>query len=531
MTDLSIPPGLPTTLKRRDLLRLTALGPLALTLSRYAAAEPADVGLLPRDPSAGAWKTWLVLSVAAARPPAPPAGGALLADELRELLDLQARRSDLTTALVRFWDSQGGLPRWSQILLDKIKETRTNPVRAARALALFHTAIADATLCAWDTKFAYRRLLPRRLRRDIQPAVFVDASLPTYPSEHAAVAGAAATLLNYLFPAATATVHDQKLTFDALANEAALSRLWAGTNYRSDLEAGLRMGQNVAWLAIARGESDGSSAVWNAETQPGRLGATPPQKEAAAPYWSPTPPANLFPPLEPLAGFWDPWLLESPSQFRSSPPPGLQGAFPSEAYLREVVEVKEVVESLDAHPDRLQIARFWADNPGESFTPPGHWLSIALAQVQKARLSVPRAARTLALLSVGLADSAIACWDTKYAYWLMRPITAIRTMSGQPFTSPEFVTPIVTPPFPSYTSGHSTFSGCAAAVLEHLFPGGKVSDAFGQSVSYTAAAEQAAVSRLYGGIHYRSDNEQGLVCGQHIAGLVTQRAQTDGAAA
>jgi len=111
----------------------------------------------------------------------------------------------------------------------------------------------------------------------------------------------------------------------------------------------------------------------------------------------------------------------------------------------------------------------------------------------------------------------------------MRPITAIRTLELDGIYDPNWLSPIGTPPFPAYTSGHSTFSGCSAAVLSHLFPGGTVPDAFGHSVSYTQAAEQAAVSRLYGGIHYRSDNEAGLIAGQGVASLVIRRAQNDGA--
>lgn len=88
---------------------------------------------------------------------------------------------------------------------------------------------------------------------------------------------------------------------------------------------------------------------------------------------------------------------------------------------------------------------------------------------------------------------------------------------------------IPTPAFPSYTSGHSTFSGCTASVLEYLFPGGKVTDALGQSVSFATAAEQTALSRLYGGIHYRSDNDAGLDCGRKIASVVIRRARNDGA--
>jgi hypothetical protein len=219
--------------------------------------------------------------------------------------------------------------------------------------------------------------------------------------------------------------------------------------------------------------------------------------------------------------------MESPSQFRPIPPPAFDEPFPSPRFLAEAAEVRRVVDQLT--PDQFQIARFWADNPGESFTPPGHWAQIATEQIVNRRLSTPRAARALALVGVGVADSAIACWDCKFTYWVLRPISAIRSMAGHPFHNPSFLTPVVTPPFPAYTSGHSTFSGCSAAVLAHLFPGGTVADAFGQSIGYDAAADQAAVSRLYGGIHYRSDNDEGLVCGRNVASLVIQHAQNDGA--
>jgi membrane-associated phospholipid phosphatase len=515
----------PAPMTRRDALRLLTIGPLGLAVSSEALAQERLFGFgssVParREPTAGRWESWLVPSAVSLRPPAPPSRGSDRARaELRELLDLQDQRSDATLATVQFWDLQGGIPRWSQILLDKIKEKGVNPVRAARALALFHTAIADATICAWDAKYAYNRAQPAQVNTAITSLSQEDAGLPAYVSEHAAVAAAASTVLSYLFPAQTVIMHSHAMTFDAVANEAALSRLWAGANYRSDVEAGIKVGQAIGWMAVQRGQSDGSSAVWDATSQPGRLRG--PQ------YWEPTPPANVFPPLEPLAGYWDPWLLQSPSQFRPPTPPALQGAFPSAQFLAEANEVKQTVDSLTEA--QRTIAVYWADNPGQSFTPPGHWAQIAAEQVVAAQVSTPRAARALALVAVALADSAIACWDAKYNYWVVRPITAIRTMSGQPFYDPNFNTVIATPPFPSYTSGHSTFSGCGSAVLEYLFPGGKVADAFGQSISFAEAADQAAVSRLYGGIHYRSDNEEGLKSGRSVAGLVIDRAKTDGA--
>ena len=440
--------------------------------------------------------------------------------EFEELHDLQARRSDLIRILVEFWEPQGGIPRWSQILLDTIRVTRTDPMRASRALALFYTAVADATICAWDAKFTYNRPQPSTLDPRLTSLAQSDYLLPSYPSEHGAIAGAAATILNELFPGQTALVHGRRMSFDEASSEAGVSRLWAGANYRSDVEAGFAIGRAVGRLAVARGRSDGSDAVWDAAAQPGRpLG---PQG------WVPTFPAYIFPPLYPLADTWKPWLMRFGGELRSPTPPAHQGVFPSAQFLAETMEVKQTVDNLT--PEQLAIARFWADDPGASYTPAGHWVQIATEQVVAAQVSTPRAARALGLIGAGLADSAIACWHDKYAYWVLRPITAIRTLAGQPFYDPNFLTPVVTPPFPAYTSGHSTFSGCSAAVLEYLFPEGRTADAFGRTVPFREAAEQAAVSRLYGGIHYRSDNEHGLRCGRSIADLVIRRAQSDGGA-
>lgn len=515
---------------RRDLLRLSAAAPLALAVTGSAAAQVVSVASrVPRDRErfAGTWQPWLVPSVRGTRPGRPASNGSdRTRAELHELLDLQGRRGDTTRAVIQFWDGQGGIPRWSRILLDTIKATGTNPVRASRALALFHTAIADAVICSWDTKWAYTRIHPTRMNRAITTLSAVDDLLGTYTSEHAAIAGAASAVLNYLFPGQTAVVRGERKTFDAIANEAALSRLWAGANFRSDVETGMRMGQAIGFMAVARGENDGSKATWDVTRQPGRLGANLPQTVADVPYWSPTAPANVFPPLEPMAPYWDPWVMESAAQFRAPTPPGLQGAFPNAAFIAEVTEVKNAVANLT--PDQRQIALFWADGAG-TVTPPGHLIEIALEQIAAANLSTPRAARALALVSVGLADAAICCWDSKFAHWLMRPITAIRRMEGYAFHDPNWLSLIGTPPFPAYTSGHSTFSGCAARVLEYLFPGGTAKDALGQNVSFSAAADQAAVSRLYAGIHYRSDNEEGLIGGKGVASLVIRRAQNDGA--
>jgi hypothetical protein len=515
------PTRLDRTLSRRDLLRLSAAGAASLALS-----APADAALVPPklnkkkaalDLTAGTWQPWLVPSVPGMVPAAPPKKNSAQARaEILEIQGIQSTLTDRQLALIELWDSQGGVPQWSKILLEKIRENRMNPVLAARAMALLNTAIADAVTTAWEAKFRYKRLQPAKITRRVRRISTVNAALPAYVSEHAAVAAAAATVLNYLWPSQTIAVLGEAMTFDEAANAAAYSRMWAGVAHRSDVEAGLLLGQAVGFFAVGRGSTDGSAAVWDAVNQPGRpLG---PQ------YWVPTAPGFVFPPLFPLAGAWNPWLLRSGDQFRPPTPPALLSAFPSASFLTEAAEVKSTVDNLT--PQQRQIALYWADDPG-TYTPPGHWMTAAIERTEQSGITAPRAARALALFSVAMMDAAIACWESKYFYWTVRPITAIQTMTGRSFYDPTWMSVVTTPPFPTYVSGHSTFSGSASEVLEFLFPGHKTQNAFGNQVPFREAAEQAAISRLYGGIHFRSDNEQGLILGRKVAGVVLDRARTD----
>src|SRR5262249_21691528 len=149
-------------------------------------------------------------------------------------------------------------------------------------------------------------------------------------------------------------------------------------------------------------------------------------------------------------------------------------------------------------PEQLKIAVFWGDAPGTP-TPPGHWNGVAAELIAKQRASAPRtealaelsAARTMAILNMAVMDAGIACWDSKYYYWYLRPSHA----------DPTITLPVGLPNFPSYPSGHSTFSGAAAEVLDYFFPSEKA--------RFDAMAEEASMSRIYGGIHYRFDGEQG----------------------
>src|SRR5262249_29390239 len=159
------------------------------------------------------------------------------------------------------------------------------------------------------------------------------------------------------------------------------------------------------------------------------------------------------PPADPLAGTWKPWNIRSAAALLPPPPP----AFGSAAFARDMRAVYAVTHPLSV--EHQEIASAWEDKLG-SFTPPGHWNAIALRLVRAAGVSTPRAALVFAALGTAQADAFIACWNAKFTYWSIRPVTAIRA-SLDPRWSPY----IYTPSFPSYPSGHSTTSSAAATVL------------------------------------------------------------------
>jgi hypothetical protein len=199
------------------------------------------------------------------------------------------------------------------------------------------------------------------------------------------------------------------------------------------------------------------------------------------------------------------------------------------AFHLEAQEVYDTVNSLT--PEELAIAQFWADNPGQTGTPPGHWVAI-LSQVCVAEgIDLALAAEGAAKLGIALADAFISCWEMKYAYNLIRPISYINDLAG-PIADPAWVTPIGvnTPPFPEFTSGHSVQSGAAAFALRDVFGDVAFVDNTHASISlpsrsfdnFDDAAEEAAISRLYGGIHYRAACENGVDQGRCIGAIVTR---------
>jgi hypothetical protein len=209
-------------------------------------------------------------------------------------------------------------------------------------------------------------------------------------------------------------------------------------------------------------------------------------------------------------------------------PPAYSEDKGSEFY-KQALEVFDTKKNLT--PEQRATARFWSDDPMLSPTPPGHWVSITLQILERENADVNRSAEILARLGVALADAFIGCWDTKFQYDLLRPVTYIRRTMD-----PKWESAMTTPPFPEYPSGHSTQSAAAAAVLTKFFgenfafedathvKDGVKARSF---ASFNAAAEEAGISRLYGGIHFRAAIERGLEQGRCIGayanGLKTRK--------
>jgi hypothetical protein len=377
---------------------------------------------------------------------------------------------------------------WNDVALAAIQRNSTPPPVAARALAMMHIAIYDAVNSIEPTHQAFR----------------INYAESPSTSREAAAAHAAYRVLLQNFP------------LERTRLEGALTNSLARIPEGAEKSAGIRLGEAVAAQVVAWRENDGSksSVLHTPGTQPGQ--------------WRPTPP-DFKPALLPQWATVKPFGIANASQFRPAFPPMLA----SEEYARNVEEVREFGSrnSTKRTWDQTQIAFFWADGAG-TVTPPGHWNRIAQTVARSAGLSVHENARLFALLNAALADAAIVCWDMKFSCNLWRPITAIQEADtdGNDRTTrdPNWRPLLDTPPFPSCTSGHSTFSGAAAQLLASFFGRDDVqftdnSGTQGASRTYNSfsqAAEEAGRSRIYGGIHFEFDNQGGLRSGREVGRYV-----------
>jgi hypothetical protein len=396
--------------------------------------------------------------------------------------------------VIRDWTTTSNDPYPNRIVTER-------PPVAARNLAMVHAAMYDAVNSIEQTHQPYH--------------VEIAASAGSSPV--AAAAAAAHRVASQLYQEP-----DETAVFNA-----ALAEALATVPDGAAKTLGVALGQQVGDAILALRSADGANAVvaYTPGTEPGDWNRTFP---------------GFLPPLLTQWPSVTPFAMTSGSQFRPEAPPALDSA----EYAAAVDEVMRLgrLNSPTRTSEQTEVAIFWADGGG-TFTPPGHWNQIAADVALAQGNTLAENSRLFALLNIAEADAGIASWDAKYVYDLWRPIDAIRRadVDGNDTTIADATwTPlIVTPPFPTYTSGHSTFSGAADAVLSSFF-GANVSfttqsdghSGFSQRplrasqvvtrtfTSFAQAADEAGRSRVYGGIHFEFDSSAGLAAGRALGNYV-----------
>ena len=282
--------------RRTALTAGLAVVPIAFAFSVYAQNKQSSTAI---EPTAGEWRTWVISSGKDYRVPPPPATSDTRA-ELRNLAELISHNDEQTAAQISYWDAGGPQYRWIDYISNRLLAGTATTAFPHRVYTYVALAMYDATIATWESKYYYRRSRPSELDRKLPTAVDVPDS-PSYPSEHAAAAQAAASVLAYFLPSEAANIQ-------ALADQAGWSRVFAGVQFPSDYYAGADLGKKVAERVIAQAKADGSDAVWTGSVPTGPC------------YWKGTNPGNV------TAAGWTPLLLSRPDQFRPPVPPACDSA-------------------------------------------------------------------------------------------------------------------------------------------------------------------------------------------------------------
>ena len=284
----------------------------------------------------------------------------------------------------------------------------------------------------------------------------------SYPCEHTVTAAAAVNVLAYFFPEKADSILQ-------LAHAASQSRVDAGVQFPSDVDAGWKLGEQVAKQIIEKAKNDGSAIKWD-----GQMNKDPKKWTGAFPLGITIP---LFTPI----------VLRSADQFRPAPPPDFEND------MKELKTFKQNFKSRST-------AYFWANNGPEL------WNDLVSQKMFENRISddAPAAARIYTVFNVAFHDAMIAIFDAKYAHWGIRPNQYDSTYKSL----------ITTPPFPGYPSGHAAGAGTCAAVLGYFFPA--------DAKQFNILAQDCADSRFYAGIHFRTDNEVALKMGKEVGRYIVE---------
>jgi membrane-associated phospholipid phosphatase len=454
---------------------------------RYAAMLPTVIATLciapsfgqtgdQIEPKAGNWKTWVISSGKDYRVPPPP-DAASTKFELAWLHDMVAEKNATVADQVTFWASGAPSYRWMDLITNRVLSGQPLTAYAHRMYTYVALAMYDATVAAWESKYAYNRARPNVQDPTLTPRLPTPRS-PSYPSEYTATAAAAAGVLSYLFPSEAAT-------FQSMAEEAGKSRLYAGVEFPTDYFVGLDLGRRVAAKIIERASADGSDAVWTGTVPTGKC------------MWIGTNPGNV------TATGWRPFLLTTANEFRPAPPPACDSAEAAPA----IAEVTNFPRTPAAFATNVK-AMYWQGPEGINYWP--YTFAHKWIFEDKLDQNAPRTARAYALIAAAFFDAFIASQDGKFTYWYIRP----------PQLVPSIVPLFPVPNFPSYPSNHSTFSATRSEILAYLFPR--------HADEIRAVGKEAGDSRIWAGIHYQFDNTEGVKLGKSVAQKFVAWANTDG---
>jgi len=367
------------------------------------------------EPSAGHWKTWFLTSGKDYRLPAPPS----YKDEIEQVLSRQQNLDSAGLEQIMYWNAGAPGYRW-QDMTTKLYMTDTSYNGTGVMVSmLLGVAIYDATIAAWDTKYAYKR--PRPFAADSRVKAFVlKPGSPSYPCEHSVAAGVAATIIAHFYPSLADSVN-------RMAQWLMESRIAAGVAFPSDTRAGFELGKRIAEKEIEYTKNFTSKTVWDRK-MPEQAGLWKGKN-----------------PMFPLAGRSKTLVLDSSSQFRPAPPPD---------FAKDMAELKNFKQNFRS----MSNAFFWANQD--------FWGDVLHKKIfeYNIHMNPPQATRLYAITAVAMYDGFVACWDAKYAYWGIRP--------NQYDTSfrPAL---LITPPFPGYPSGHAAISGLMGELYSYFFPAEK----------------------------------------------------------
>ncbi len=413
-----------------------------------------------QETGAGSWKTWFISSGKEHRLPAP----ASYKDEITKVIAIQKNIDSSGWQQIRFWNAGSPGYRWHE-MMNRLWQTDTGR-HGALANMLLAAAIYDATIAAWDTKYAYDRPRPFAADKRINAHAPKQES-PSYPCEHSVAAGVAVAVFSHFYPHLADSV-------SKMAERAMTSRVAAGSAFPSDTRAGFELGKGIALKEIEHTKQYVSKEVWNGIIPTGQQ------------YW------KGKRPMYPTAGKNKTVVLDSGSQFRPVPPPD---------FTKDMAELKNFKQNFRSQANAFFYA---SQNTSDDL------LNKKMFEYN-VHLNPPRAARLYAATAIGYYDAFIACWDAKYTYWGTRPDMYDTTYKAI----------LPTPPFPGYPSGHAMMSGMVGELFSYFFPA--------DEKVFRKNAKDGAESRFQGGIHFRSDNEAGLDLGRKIAGVLIQRLKKDGA--